>query len=122
MKKIDVAKSEVQSLVAEYRASAVAQSVATESGDHRKANRHHDVIADIYRELRRRGRDAQAALLPLLDDIDPRVRAWAAAHALEFAPDRGQPVLNRLRSAGGVVGLNAEMTLEEWSRGSLRFP
>lgn len=109
-------------LIAQYRAAAVAHGIATEHGDHRRANRHHDTIAETYRELRARGEAAQCKLLVLLDDIDPHVRAWAASHALEFAPDRGEPVLRRLASYQSVVGLNAEMTLREWVNGTLQFP
>ena len=122
MKTADVTKSDIATLVAAYRTAAVEQGAATESGDYRKANRHHDVIAVVYRELRRRGRDAQCQLLPLLDDMDVHVRAWAAAHALEFAPERGESVLRRLAARAGAVGLNAQMTLTEWSKGALTFP
>lgn len=109
-------------LVAEYRASAAAHGVATEQGNHRRANQQYDRLTAVYGELRSRGAGAQRALLPLLDDIDPHVQAWAAAHALEFAPDRGEPVLKRLASGSGVVSFNASMTLEEWKNGSLHFP
>ena len=122
MKKKEIETADAQTLVAAYRAAAVANGRATEESDHRTANRQHDIVAAIYRELRKRGDSAQRELLALLDDINPHVRAWAAAHALEFAPDRGEPVLRRLANGAGVVGLNAEMTLREWTKGSLTFP
>jgi hypothetical protein len=109
-------------LVARYRAAAAAHGAATERGDYRVANRNHDVIAEAYRELRRRGEQAQLELLVLLDDIDAHVRAWAAAHALEFAPDQGERVLRRLAKDRSAAGLSAEMTLREWAKGSLLFP
>jgi hypothetical protein len=122
-KAIDIMAASVEALVETYRESAVAHGQATEKGNHRTANRNHDVIAAVYRELRRRGRDAQEALLPLLDDINPHVRACSAAHALEFARDRGEVVLKRLASGPpSAVRLNAEMTLSEWHKGSLSFP
>jgi hypothetical protein len=122
MKRLRLDKADVLELINAYRASAAEHGAATEAGDYRKANRHHDAIASIYRELRARGETSRFALLPLLDDIDPHVRTWAAAHALDFAPERGEPVLRRLARIPGVVGLNAEMTLQEWSKGSLAFP
>jgi hypothetical protein len=122
MKQIDLKNIGVDELVAEYRASASAHGVATVRGDYKTANGHHDRIAHIYRELRSRGDEAKGELLRLLDDIDPHVRSWAAAHALEFAPSRGESVLKRLASGGGLVGLNAAMTLEEWEKGTLTFP
>lgn len=122
MKTVDVMTADTMALVAAYRKSAAEHGAATEQGDHRTANRRHDLVADVYRELRRRGIDAQRELLQLLDDIDVYVRAWTAAHALEFAPDRGEPVLKVLATKGGVVGLNARLTLQEWAKGSLTFP
>ena len=68
----------------------------------------HAEIAAVYRELRRRGPDDQGALLELLQHDDAGVRLWAAAHALEFAPERGEPVaieghLNLREAAAEVV-------------------
>ena len=122
MRIAEIATADAQALVAAYRAAAVAHGRATNDGDHRAANRHHDIVAAIYRELRKRGDSARRELLPLLDDIDPYVRAWAAAHALDFAPDRGERVLRRLAESPGAIGLSAEMTLREWAKGSLTFP
>jgi len=122
MKPVRFLTKDVGTLIATYRASAIAHGESTEGGNHRKANRHHDMIASVYRELRGRGDEDRLALLPLLDDINPYVRAWAAAHALEFAPDRGETVLRRLAAIPGLVGLNAEMTLDEWEKGLLQFP
>jgi hypothetical protein len=119
----DIARADVATLVQFYRSAAEAHGAATEDGNHRAANRHHDALAEVYRELRNRGPNAQGELLPLLDDINVHVRAWAAAHALEFCPERGEAVLKRLASGNpGVVRLNAEMTLSEWKKGSLAFP
>jgi hypothetical protein len=68
-----------------------AHGQATLDGDLDVANENADRIAAIYRELRRRG--AESVLLTLLNSRDEGVLAWAAAHALEFAPERGEPVL-----------------------------
>jgi hypothetical protein len=87
----------------------------------RKVNRAHDRLAAVYRELRARGLDAQRALL---DHPDPGVRSWAAAHALEFAAEEGEPVLEQLVAdrEGRMIGFGAEWTLKVWRRGELRFP
>jgi hypothetical protein len=122
MSKLKTRRIDTATLLARYRAAAAAHGAATESGDYQTANRNHDLLAQIYRELRSRGTDAQHELLIFLNDIDPHVRAWAAAHSLEFAAERGEQVLRRLAAEPGVVGLNAEITLQEWLKGSLQFP
>lgn len=46
-----------------------------------------------------------------------------AAHALDFAPEKGEPVLESLAGVqGSLIGFDAEMTLKEWRKGELRFP
>lgn len=111
-------------LVGRYREAARAHGAAEMTRKAvRAANREADTIAAVYRELRRR--DARSVLLVLLDDPDPSVRSWAGAHALDFAPSEGEPVLEALsREDTGPLGkgFDAQMTLQEWRAGRLRFP
>jgi hypothetical protein len=111
----------VDELVERYRTAAAAHDKATERGDPKRANAHHDVVASVYRELRAGG--LQSRLLVLLEDPYERVRCWAAAHALEFAPHLGEPVLSALAQHElGIVSFDAEMTPKVWREGQLRFP
>lgn len=112
----------LDSIVQRYADAAAAHGKASDLGDFKTGNQQHDIIAASYRELRRRGRDSQLALLPLLKHTDAHVRGWAAAHALEFAPAEGEATLKELCASGGMTGFNAEMTLEEWRKGGLEFP
>ena len=114
--------ADVDALVSAYVAAAAAHGRATEKGDYEAANQQHEILAAAYRELRERGLEAQRALLPLLSGELP-VRVWVAAHALEFAPEVGEQVLVGVASGpAGPSRMDAEMTLREWRRGTLRFP
>lgn len=74
-------------------------------------------------ELRRRGPEAQSALLKLLGDERGEVRSWAATHAPEFAPDRAEVVLGEIASGPeSLEQFEARLVLEEWRAGRLRFP
>ncbi len=108
-------------LVARYVAGAKAHGESTMTGDPLQGS-DADVVASVYRELRRR--ESESVLLVLLDSPDAGVRSWSAAHALEFAPAEGEPVLTALAEArdSGLIGFSAEMTLQEWREGRLRFP
>jgi hypothetical protein len=116
----------VDELVSRYRAAASAHGSMklTDSAKARRAaNRKADTVAVIYRQLRTRG--AASVLSVLLEDPDPGVRAWAGAHALEFAPSQGEQVLEALAAEDTEPlgkGSNAKITLEEWRAGRLRFP
>lgn len=112
---------ELKRLVTEYALAAAAHGEATRAGDSARSNRSYNELAAIYRSLRERGEREQ--LLPLLESDDPAVRSWAAAHALEFSPERAVSVLNALAlNPPSPESLNAQMTLQEWKRGRLRFP
>ena len=112
----------IAELVSVYAEAAAIHGRTSSEGDHRLANEQHDVVADVYRELRARGLEAQRALLALLDHPDHSVRSWAGSHALEFSPDDGQRTLGELAATDDLVGFNAEITLETWRQGNLRFP
>jgi hypothetical protein len=121
MKDTDWTSATVDALVTAYAQAAAEQGHYSEAGDHKRANRRTATIAAIYRELRGRSDDAKEALRPLLYDANEHVRLWAAAHALDFSPSDGEPVLSELTNLRGLAGLNAKMTLREWRQGTLRF-
>jgi hypothetical protein len=114
--------SSVDDLLSTYVDAATAHIRASAEGNYEAANDQHDTVAAVYRELRRRGPQAQTTLLALLDHPDPAVRAWAGAHALEFSPEDGERTLTELAATGGLAGFTAEMTLKTWRRGGLQFP
>jgi hypothetical protein len=116
----DPSHASVEDLVEAYARAASEHLSATESGNHSEANEQHDVLAAAYRELR--ARNERDVLLRFLDSQDTGIRSWAAAHALEFDAGAGERVLKEIAASGGVAGFNAEMTLETWKAGELRFP
>lgn len=122
MKPKELAKASVADLLRAYAEAASAHGAASAKGDYRKANPQHDALAAIYRELRSRGPEAQRSLLGLLDHSDEAVRGWVASHALEFAPEEGQPVLEALATSSGIWKLTSRLTLQEWRNGRLSFP
>jgi hypothetical protein len=110
----------IEELVQEYEQAAAAHGRALAAADHRSANRAHDRIVNTYRELRRR--TAASQLLPLLTSADENVRACVAAHALEFAPEHGEPVLLGFATHPGLLRVRSEYALKAWREGTLKFP
>jgi hypothetical protein len=113
-------KASIEELVQEYEQGAIAYGQALAAADHRAANRAHDRIAGAYRELRSRA--AASHLLPLLKSEDEYVRSCVAAHALEFAPEQGEPVLLWFAARPGRLRTPAEYALKAWREGTLKFP
>lgn len=110
----------IAELVREYEQAGIAYERALESADHRSANRAHDIMAGSYRELRSRA--ATSHLLPLLRSENENVRLSVAAHALEFAPEVGEPILQEAASRAGRHQFRAKYALKTWREGTLEFP
>lgn len=119
---MSVQEADLAELLRLYERAAIAHGLASEVGNYEAANMEYETLAAVYRELRTRGSETQNAVLGLLNHDDEYVRAWAAAHALEFAPERGEPVLTEISRTTGVRALDARMTLKEWRKGNLKFP
>ena len=112
----------VGELVAEYRHSAVEHGAATAIGDHKKANKHHDLLMAAVHGLRQQGTTGDEGLLSLLDDDDQSVRCWAASHCLRIDEDRARSTLEQLAAEPGILAFNAQMILSEWDKGTLDVP
>lgn len=118
----DFSRQPDEALLVAYRNAAASHGRCSADGDHTEANAQAEVVAGAYRELRRRGADSQQQLLEFLDDDDDSVRSWVGAHALEFAPKRGESVLAALAEGKSMPAFSARMTLREWRAGRLSFP
>jgi len=122
MKTEELGDASLETLTSNYASAAAAHGLSSTTGDHCQANKEYKTLAEICKELRRRGIDAQKHLLSLLDNKTPYVRLWAASHSLEFSPKSAENVLEHLAKCGGVPGFDAEITLQEWRKGTLKFP
>ncbi|NOK37816.1 DUF2019 domain-containing protein [Corallococcus exercitus] len=113
-------KASIEELVQWYAEGSIAYGQALEAADSRSANRAHDKITGAYGELR--NRSATLHLLPLLKSENETVRTNVAVHALEFAPELGEPVLLWIAKRPGRNGIAAEYALKAWREGTLKFP
>jgi hypothetical protein len=108
-----------EDLVEAYLNAAIRQSEAHSA---RVANRNAKRLLQIAGEIRRRGPVAQTKLLALLEHRNVNVRLWAATHSLDFASEQAEFVLRVLAKEREFIGLNAQITLELWKKGTLVFP
>lgn len=110
-------------LIEVYRDAAIAHRSATREGDYKRANLAYERLMSVVRELRDRSNNEREVFLDLLDDPLIEVRGLVAAHALEFAPDKAEPVLEEIASGPeSLEEFSARMVLQEWRQGRLRFP
>lgn len=122
MTRVSLKKSSVAELSTLYEEAAMMQWQALQDANAKAANIQYGRIEAIRRELRNRGREGESALLTLMGSNNPHVRAWAAAHVLEFDPKRAEAELEQLANGPpSMVRLDAEMTLKQWRAGKLSF-
>lgn len=99
-----------------YRVAAI----EAQNPDLAKANEWSVKLHDCYKTLRRT-EEGRKGILSLLIDNNPYVRLWAGAHVLEWAPDVGRPVLEKLRDEDGPGAFDAKWILIEHDKGLLAF-
>lgn len=108
--------NETSDLLAIYREGAEGTSKSMPA----KANKSHDKMHASYKQLRES--DAgKSGIMELMEDISPHVRCWAAAHSLEWQPERAKSVLTALCELRGPCSFDAEMVLREFDKGKLNF-
>jgi hypothetical protein len=111
-------KQTLTQLIDGYRQAA---DVTDELKDPRKQNEAARKIHACYKKLRET-EDGRAEIIALMSDPSPHVRAWAAAHSLQWKPELAQKVLETLRDEKVFpYSFDAEMTFEEFAKGRLSF-
>ena len=110
----------------EYILAAEAHGAATLEGDYEAANKQYAKLTKYYKELEKNGPNARSFLEDLFQHRNASVRVWAAAHALGLGvqTDEAQRVLQQLSEDHkiGIIRLDAEMTLKQWTKnGRLKF-
>jgi hypothetical protein len=118
---VDVSSFSFDRVLELYRDSAELHGISTQEGKYRAANKAAKRVAELHAEVKRRGPEAEEALLRMLTDHSAYVRLWVATHCLAFRADLAVAALEELISLGGHVGLGAEMTLKEWRAGRLQL-
>ena len=105
----------VQHLIMNYREAAE----RTANADVDVANHWVDVLLACRKELRN-SQEGREELTSLMSDPNPRVRGWAAAHCLAWAPEIARACLQALVNADGPLAFDAKWTLKEYDAGNLR--
>jgi len=79
-------------------------------------------LTRAVRDLDLFGPDARLALVPLLDDLDPSIRVFAAGYLIKAVPDRALSVLQDLDSNGPFdVSMTAGSMLRNYRNGKLNM-
>lgn len=103
----------VSSTIENYKARAV--------GDHKSANKHYKAADKAMCEIKQIP-DWINAFTLLLDHDHIGVRIRAASILLPYETKRAERVLKKCRLYSGEDGFVAQMILNQWRSGGLKFP
>jgi hypothetical protein len=109
--------NDIHSLIERYRQGAIGTA---DVSNPKKANKYQAQMHACYKILRETevGRES---IIRLLNDTEPSVRCWAAAHSLRWKADDARRVLEVLKDSRGPFSFDAEITLQEYDKGRLTF-
>lgn len=102
-------------LIETYRQAASRHGSASDKGlSARVINRAYHQLDRALQTLRELNPDWHRAMMPLLDDEDCHVRAWAAVDLHEVEPERTRAVMEELAASSGPCRFRAKGMLEKW--------
>ena len=108
----------IAQLLVQYRKAADRTDDLSDTANQNQAA---DQIHECYKRLRETD-DGKAGIISLMSDPSAHVRAWAAAHSLQWVPDQARGVLESLCEDNVFpYSFDAKMTLEEFENGRLMF-
>ena len=110
----------IQDSIQSFRDAAIEKGEGSEdpSRDHDL----HQAMSDAFHQLYAQGQRGREAFLALLSDESPLVRSWVAAQLLSEGCENAKSVLEELEKQEGMLGFDAEMTLQEYRKGRLGSP
>ena len=82
----------------------------------------YEQMAAAYHALMASGPDGRRAFEELLTDESMHVRVWVAAALLHGGDPKARSVLEAITAVKGIVGWEAEVTLQEYDAGRLGSP
>ena len=98
-------------LIDRFEQAAIRYGLAEADELSDEMRRQDSVKYEVSREVRRRGREAEAMFLRLLSHENAYVRAEAAMSAIHFAPAAAVPALLGIIPLGGPIGFYARKAL-----------
>ena len=101
--------------------ACIAKGEAEETGNvkPREDRKYYKIINSVYSYLKNNHQLEE--LSNLLDHENVYVQLWASSYMLQLSGSKAEKVLENLATLKGNIGFCAEMTLQEWRKGNLKF-
>jgi uncharacterized protein DUF2019 len=110
-------ETRLQELLKSYQKAAEGTGAGV---DPEQNNQNVDKLHECYKQLKMT-KEGREAIMSLINDPNPFVRCWAAAHSLQWIPAIARSALEALRDSNGPGSFDAKWTLIEFDNGDLSF-
>ncbi len=108
-------------LIRRYQLAAAGYAQAINMGNTVDSNKCFDEVESTFRELKQQGKPGLEAVSKLLESDNDGVKLWAAAHLLNYPEFNSLPILERLRESSTILAMTAEVTLDQWRNGQIKY-
>lgn len=108
-------------LIEKYVIASINYGAAQEEGDAKKVNKNASIIRKVRAQIKENYSLYVESLEQLLDHENDYVRLKSAFDLLPVFTDKAEKTLLELSNKKGLLGFEAEMTLQEWKKGNLLF-
>lgn len=109
----------IEKNIESYINAAIKHGEFTEEGDYKQANKQYKIIQSNLNVLKA-SEEGINQLKGLMEHQSDYVRLWASSHLLSVEEKKARRVLSELAKKPGFLGLTAQTTLDEWSKGNLK--
>ena len=106
-------------MIREFKKISKSRWIYLQNGDSRKGNQCYDKLVEISIDLREQGKLIE--LESLLGDPDDGTKFEAASILLTIDNKKAEEVLGEIAKKNGSIAFTAEMTLQQWKLGNIRF-
>lgn len=107
---------DIDKIIEKYVKASIKYGEAQREGDSKTVNRQAAIVRKIREQLKQNSVYGIEKLEPLLEHENDYVKLKTAFSLLPLLPNKAEKVLQELTSKEGLLGLEAEMTLQEWKK------
>ncbi|EFM08901.1 hypothetical protein PaecuDRAFT_4366 [Paenibacillus curdlanolyticus YK9] len=106
-------------LIKEFVETSIKYGAAQLEGDHRAVNTESEKLTNLRLKFKAISDFNYGELVTLLEHEDGYVRLKAAFTIISYAPEKARYTLVELSKERGLLGMEANMILQEWEAGKL---
>ncbi len=106
-------------LINKYIDSATNYGESICAGDSKLSDKYFDKIEKVFQDIKSLEDTGLDEIAKLFNHENEGVRLWSSSHLLNYPKYESYKVLEMIRDSGTILGLTAEMTLDQWKNGNI---